>query len=443
MRAGSKSLFFLLLLLGRALPSLSQTEVVEIRATGEHRTSAAETPELAKRFALLAAGRNVLRQAAGHLRNTDDLKAIPLNSNPLDAFLPVLLVVETASAPDDVPGGTALRAEAVVRFRVADVALRLNKLRKDPNAVTALVRMWKQAEEIHQQLAEAGNSRSQKEKEVLIGRLQVKRLVAHVHAALAKTEESPASRRVASLKGRQRAKQLAEVAVSMGPDLPETHLAMGDVAVDSDLLDIAETEYRKAVSLDSASSGAHVRLAEALRLQGKLPEAVVELREALRLDPKSAVAHADLGVVLGSQQKSSEAIAEYQEALRLDPDFIEAHNFLAIALAREGRTPDAVAQFREIVRIDPDSVLGYYNLGIALADMDEDGLSAEAFRNAVRVNPNHFNSRFNIGELFRLEGKHDDAVKQFREYLRLAPDTPQNQRNIQRAKEFVQTHENP
>jgi hypothetical protein len=45
--------------------------------------------------------------------------------------------------------------------------------------------------------------------------------------------------------------------------------------------------------------------------------------------------------------------------------------------------------------------------------------------------------------MFRLEGKLDEAVKQFREYLRLAPDTPQNQRNIRRATDFVKTHENP
>jgi hypothetical protein len=51
--------------------------------------------------------------------------------------------------------------------------------------------------------------------------------------------------------------------------------------------------------------------------------------------------------------------------------------------------------------------------------------------------------------LFRLETKYDEAVKQFKEYLRLAeslhlaPDTPQTQRNIKRAKEFIQAHDNP
>ena len=48
------------------------------------------------------------------------------------------------------------------------------------------------------------------------------------------------------------------------------------------------------------------------------------------------------------------------------------------------------------------------------------------------------NARFNLGELFRLEGKYDESVKQFREYLRLAPDAPQNRRNIERAKGYIQ-----
>jgi len=122
---------------------------------------------------------------------------------------------------------------------------------------------------------------------------------------------------------------------------------------------------------------------------------------------------------------------------------IEAHNFLAIALARQGKLPEAVDEFREIVRIDPEAVLGYYNMAIALADLDKDAESAEALRSAVHFNPYHFNAHYNLGELFRLEGKLDEAVTQFRMYLELAPVTPQSQRNIQRASDFVRTHENP
>jgi tetratricopeptide (TPR) repeat protein len=60
----------------------------------------------------------------------------------------------------------------------------------------------------------------------------------------------------------------------------------------------------------------------------------------------------------------------------------------------------------------------------------------------IRINPNHYNARYNMGELFRLEGKYDESAAQFREYLRLAPDTPENRRNIGRAKNFIKTFEN-
>jgi tetratricopeptide (TPR) repeat protein len=339
--------------------------------------------------------------------------------------------------------GKAIQVQVAARFSTVELVQRLGKLRKDPDAVAALMELSRRSEELHQRLAGEG-VRGGPERERLIRTLRVNVLAAHVIALLAHTEEGPASRRVSTAKGRQRAMQLAEAAVVMAPDVPEAYWAMGDTLIEAGHPpEAAEAAYRQALLLAPASSSAHIKLAEALRREDRLPEAVAELREALRLDASSALAHTDLGLILEIQRDIDGAIAEHREALRLAPDFIDAHNNLAITLARQQRIPEAVAEFREIVRIDPDSVLGYYNLGIALADMDKDDESAEAFRHVIRVNPNHYNTRFNIGELFRLEGKLDEAVKQFREYLRLAPDSPQNQRNIRRAREFVATHENP
>jgi tetratricopeptide (TPR) repeat protein len=401
-----KGLFSQILLVAFALSAAAQPQALD------------ESPETARQMALIEARRSALRDATVRLRNTAEVKAVPLKANQLEAFLPTILQL------DEVPLNTP------------QIARRLDQLRKDSNAAGGMMEMWKLSEGLYPQLAQA------RDKARLITRLNAARLVANVHAALARTEESPASARVTPAEGLQRAADLARSALAMGPDWPETHVAMGDVLIDSDP-EAAEAEYRKALLLNPASSSTHVKLAEALRLEDNIPAAFAELREAIRLDPKSAVAHAELGYLLEDQDDRAAGVAEYQEAIRLDPDFIEGHNYLAIALSRQRKIPEAVAEFREIIRIDPDSVLGYYNLGIAVADMDLDDESAEAFRNALRVNPNHFNARFNVGELLRLEGKLDEAVKQFREYLRLAPNTPQNQRSIRRAREFVQTHENP
>jgi tetratricopeptide (TPR) repeat protein len=431
---GTPCVLLMILLAVSPVCVAAQTQPVEIRASEDYRAVGVGTAEAAKQRALAIAWRNVLREAAFHLRRLPEVNAVPLKANHLEAFLPVIVVMEEDLAS---PG----KVTVVARLTVSETVRRLDQLRKDSAAATGLMESWQEIERLSMQLLQAGVS--EKDQGRLTDSVNAYRLVAHVYAALAKTEESPASARVPSLKGRQRAWQLAEIAVAMGPDLPQAHLAMGDVLLIENQRSAAEEEYRRAIVLNPASISARIKLAEAVRLDDKTSEAIAELREALRLDQGSAIAHNDLGFIFGTQQDTAGAIAEYEEAVRLDPDLIDARNNLGIALARAGRIPEAVAQFQEIIRIDPDSVLGYRNLGIALADMEKDDLSAEAFRHIVRINPTHFNARYDLGELFRLEGKYDEAVKQFREYLRLAPDTPQNQRNIRRASDFIGTHENP
>src|SRR4029079_17570883 len=123
--------------------------------------------------------------------------------------------------------------------------------------------------------------------------------------------------------------------------------------------------YREAVRLDPASAQAHIKLAEAVRTQGRNDEAIAELKEELRLNPSSAPAHTDLGYLLLNQDTDA-AVSELRAAIKADPDYSEAHNYMAVTYARTGKFPEAVAEFQEMVRIDSDSVLGYYNLGLAL-----------------------------------------------------------------------------
>jgi len=418
--------------------SLTQSAPTQINAAGEHRIEKGETEELAKQFALADATFKAWEQVVTALQGLPEIKALSLKQNQAAAFVAATVQVrEQLSSRAATPGvyRTDVRAELDPA-----IAGRFGRLRKDQETAYAVEAIWQDLQRLHQQLS--SEKTNQQERALTLTRIRVKILAAQVSAALAKTENSLGSARVASPEGRERAKQLAQTALELGPDIPDAHAAMGDVLSDAEDAEEAEAEYRKALSLDPKSAQGHVKLANALRLGGNLNEAIAELREALRLNADSAPAHTDLGIILAAQGNAAEAMAQYREALRLDPDFVDAHNGLAIALARQRQMPDAALEFRQIVRIDPDSALGYYNLATALADLDQDQESAAALREVLRINPNHFNAHFNAGELFRLEGKLDEAVTQFREYVRLAPDTPQNQRNIERAKDFIQTHEN-
>jgi len=113
-----------------------------------------------------------------------------------------------------------------------------------------------------------------------------------------------------------------------------------------------------------------------------------------------------LAEALRVTDRSSEAIAVLREALRLDPDSAMAHTDLGFVLDSEQSTEEALKEYREALRLDSDFVDAHNYLGIALARQQRIPAAVE-------------------------------------EYLRLAPDTPQNQRNIRRAQDFVQTYENP
>jgi tetratricopeptide (TPR) repeat protein len=424
----------LLLLIAASAPVHAQA--IDIRVTGVHAAAPGESPELSRQLAAIDAEGQLQQQAVVALQNLPAIKALNLPASRLSAFIAAL--VEPDEAPTrstSTATGSTYRVDLHARLDPDDMRRRLNALRKDHDATSAVDDAWSRMQRLRQGMNE-GRERAARA-------LAALQLSARVSAALARTEENPGGGRLPSADGRARAKRLAETALALSPDSGDAHEAMGDVLNDADEPQAAEAEYRKALAGDPDSARVHIKLAEALRLQGKLPEAVTELRTALARDASSARAHSDLGMILRSQRTLTEAVAEQKEAIRLDPDYVEAHNELAVALAQQGRLAEAAAEFREMIRIDPDSAAGYFNLASVLADLDQDADSAAALREVVRINPNHYNAHYNLGELFRLEGKFDESVKQFREYLRLAPDTQQNRRNIQRARSLIEKFDNP
>jgi tetratricopeptide (TPR) repeat protein len=391
-------------------------------------STAADAREIVIRTHGPHALREAVARAAALLKPLASVRSLTLSAQELDAYVAALLDVEEAGPPD-----------VVARVDPAEMAERVRAVHGDQVASAAIVSTWQRIETLDRRLDTANTA----ERESLLAASNAEYLLARLSTALARTEVSTIGGRAVSPEGRQMARELVDAALSLAPDSARVRTASGDVLVDAGQPEAAEQEYRRAVRLDPESTDARVKLAEALRLQGKGLEAVAELRRALRVDAKSARAHSDLGFILRQIGRTPEALFHYEEARRLAPDSIDVHNGFAVLLASQGRLPEAAAEFREMIRIDPDYSVGYYNLATVLADMDLDAESAAALREVVRINPAHYNAHYNLGELLRLDGKFDDAAVQFREYLKLVPDTPANQRSIQRAKSLLQTFGEP
>ena len=92
-------------------------------------------------------------------------------------------------------------------------------------------------------------------------------------------------------------------------------------------LDVAETEFRSALSADPANAAAHRGLAEIDRRRGKLDDAVRELQASLA-SRDSAVVRTMLARIYLDQRKTDLARTEAERALKLAPNYTEAKQLL-------------------------------------------------------------------------------------------------------------------
>jgi TolB-like protein/Flp pilus assembly protein TadD len=139
----------------------------------------------------------------------------------------------------------------------------------------------------------------------------------------------------------ERAEQLARRALSTDPQLPEAHVALGNVYGN-------KYDYRRAAQ---------------------------ELRDALRSQPQDASAWDQLSWALAYQEHPDALEAEKaaREAIRLDPTRVLANYHLGRALYLQGRYQEARAAFEKVKELSPTSslpLLGFGQLYLAQGDSE-------------------------------------------------------------------------
>ncbi len=123
----------------------------------------------------------------------------------------------------------------------------------------------------------------------------------------------------------------------------------------------------------------------------------------IRVTKPNAQARLNLGGFMQEQGKVAEAIRQFREALRIEPDNTDIMYSLACVLTNRGKTEDlkeAITLFQGVLKVAPGGELTHNYLGVALAK----------------------------------SGRLDDAIVHFEEALRLNPNRPEAQANLDRAR---------
>ncbi len=142
--------------------------------------------------------------------------------------------------------------------------------------------------------------------------------------------------------GNERARQLVDRALELDPNSSAAHSARGNIARFAEFdWGLAESEYRKAISLNPSNSRAHLRLGLLLANLARFDEADDELRLTVELDPFEWPAAGWWSMILFRHGATEAAIALAKSTRDLIPSYHWPHVILAWYYSGAGRWEDA------------------------------------------------------------------------------------------------------
>jgi TolB-like protein/tetratricopeptide (TPR) repeat protein len=162
--------------------------------------------------------------------------------------------------------------------------------------------------------------------------------------------------------GFAKARNAAQTALSLAPDLAAAHEALGFVLVTPDLdFAAAEAEFRKAEKLAPADAGPKFALSFVFAVQGRLAEAENIMRQTLALDPLGVTRYLNLARILIAGGRYDEAEAALRKAIELQPAAARLHAYLTTLDLIRGNAAAALQD----AQLEPKGFWQYYALALA------------------------------------------------------------------------------
>ena len=188
--------------------------------------------------------------------------------------------------------------------------------------------------------------------------------------------------------------------------------------------------FEHAIAATGGSWLAHNNLANSLKEQGRIDEAIRHYYLALEKEPPDPEGiHYNMAIALTAQDRIPLAIEHYSAALKINPDYADAHINLGAVLARQGKTNEAINHYLEALRIEPNSDKAHFNLGNALLAQGRIDEAINHFSRALRLNPLYAEAYNSMGLALMQKAKLEEAILYFRKAANINPAYPDAQKN--------------
>jgi TolB-like protein/Tfp pilus assembly protein PilF len=208
-----------------------------------------------------------------------------------------------------------------------------------------------------------------------------------------------------------KAKVAAQRALALDDSLGEAHtsLAMLHFWYDWDWA-TAETEFKRAISVNRSYPTAHHWYAIYLSAMGRHDEAVLSIDRATRLDPVSAIIRASRGWIEYQRRQFDAAMDESHRTLELDVNFIRAHNYLGMSFLKKGMPEDALREFAEANRLSNNAPVTQTQLASAYAVAGRVEETHRILTDLLRPGKYRYVAPADIAEVYVWMGDHDRAM---------------------------------
>jgi serine/threonine-protein kinase len=145
-------------------------------------------------------------------------------------------------------------------------------------------------------------------------------------------------------KAYEEAREAADKAVKLAPDLVEARMTIGLLALTPGLdFPMAEKEFRRVLQSSPNNAAAKNALCMSLLAQARLTEAEATCREALSLDPLLTTLWYNLGRITAGTGRYKEAEQAFRKGLELQPNASRFHTYLAMLDILQNRAAQAMA----------------------------------------------------------------------------------------------------
>jgi TolB-like protein/class 3 adenylate cyclase/Tfp pilus assembly protein PilF len=223
------------------------------------------------------------------------------------------------------------------------------------------------------------------------------------------------------------ARSLFERALEDDPDYAQAYAALCEVSLQEYLLyrapshiDVAESDCRKALELDSGARDVTFALGELYRATGEFDRSEETFNELLqrRPTPRALVGFAQTKVAQGEFAAAESA---FRSAIDREPGNWHHSVDFARFLYRRGRYEEALEFLERVIELSPDNSEAYLLMGACQDYLGDTDASLAATLKSIELSPSRAGYR-DLGLTYLSMGEYELAVEAYEQAVGLGPD---------------------